>query len=97
MSNCLMTRGTPLKTREEMEGQKMRIFKPSAKIREARLIKRLSEWHDVFAWLPVRVSHTELRWLCKVQRKGTFHTRLEAARRGMFPMAYWTWEYQAIY
>lgn len=35
---------------------------------EARL-KKLKQWHDVFAFLPVRVGENECRWLETVQRR----------------------------
>jgi len=54
-------------------------------------VKRLSEWHPYFAWVPIVVGVTpEGRkikiWLESVQRRGKYH----------FPSVYafWSWEYK---
>jgi hypothetical protein len=76
----------PLNAHPHRDGT-MKIRRDCAEIREARLKKRLSNWHDWYAWFPVRVNPRELRWLCKVQRRGKYFPGLKC----------WSWEYQAIY
>lgn len=41
---------------------------PRALSRDKQL-NLLWEWHDHFAWLPVRLSDTDCRWLETVQRQ----------------------------
>ena len=53
-------------------------------------VKYLTNWHEHFAWLPVRVSDTDCRWLEKVLRKGK--------RIGHPEFGSWlTWEYTTPY
>ena len=33
------------------------------------------EWHDWFAWYPVRIGSNHCRWLETVERKGTFRRK----------------------
>lgn len=44
---------------------------------------QLSRWHEVFAWIPRRISDTEMAWLCHVSRRmilgNTVHGRLRRA------------------
>lgn len=47
---------------------------------------RLEQWHDWFAWYPVRVASHDCRWLERVGRKGV----LLSARRG----GIWRWQYR---
>lgn len=47
--------------------------------REAQLqaeITRVTEWHPWFAWLPVRVTSSDCRWLEWVERKVELYERL---------------------
>jgi hypothetical protein len=51
---------------------------------------RLSNWHNYFAWFPVRVGLTKNKrrifaWLESVRRKGTYYAE---------DMSYWVWEYK---
>lgn len=51
-----------------------------------------AEWHDWFAWCPVRTLHGEYAWLERVLRKG--RQTLIANGDGE-PEDIWVWEYQA--
>lgn len=46
---------------------------------------RLSDWHPVYAWFPVRVGSHDCRWLEVVERKGSYY----------WVTAGWDWEYRA--
>jgi hypothetical protein len=43
-------------------------------------IRRLSEWHDHFAWTPIRVSDDDVRWLETIERKLISQTPLMDGR-----------------
>lgn len=45
--------------------------------------KYLNEWHEKFAWLPVKIED-EVVWLEKVERKGRFN----------FGGGYWAFSYR---
>lgn len=49
--------------------------------------KRLSNWHDTFAWTPKRVGNHDCRWLETVERKGTYFCCLGEG--------FWEWKYRA--
>ena len=49
----------------------------------AEKYKRLTQWHDYFAWRPVRISDHDCRWLETIQRKGEVL------------WGEWDWEYRA--
>ena len=51
-------------------------------------IARLSTPHRWFAWLPVRISDHDCRWLETVIRTGR--------RRASWDSVYWEWKYEAI-
>lgn len=42
------------------------------KIRCGRSVDK-TQWHDWFAWYPVRVAEGDCRWLETVERKGELH------------------------
>jgi len=49
---------------------------------------RLENWHEWFAWRPVRVGNRDCRWLEKVQRKGKYiYYGIDSC---------WLWEYKEI-
>lgn len=51
-------------------------------------ICRYSNWHNYFAWVPIRVGHKDCRWLEWIERKGrAFEAPLNGVR--------WNWEYRA--
>jgi hypothetical protein len=50
-------------------------------------IKRLEQWHDWFAWHPVRLGENHCRWLETIQRKGSL-------KWGEYPDEWWEWEYK---
>lgn len=53
-------------------------------------ITMLTQWHEWFAWRPVRVAPGDYRWLEMVERKGGYdHSRRTGRRRP------WRWEYRA--
>lgn len=47
------------------------------------------EWHDWFAWFPVRISDYEKVWLCKVRRIGYIWYDYHH-----FPHKKWDWRYE---
>jgi hypothetical protein len=47
---------------------------------KAKLIAE-SEWHDVFAWLPVRVADGDCRWLETIQRRLLYPEGIDCALR----------------
>lgn len=47
----------------------MRIKSKTYEVKENEFEARMSEWHNWFAWYPVRISDTELVWLQIVKRK----------------------------
>ena len=51
-----------------------------------RYDKKLLDWHDCFAWLPVRVESCCI-WLSHLKRRGTRES-------SMFEGLYWNWEYK---
>ena len=51
--------------------------------------QRLQEWHEWFAWHPIRLGDHDCRWLEKVQRKGTLCW-------GGWIDSWWYWDYKAI-
>jgi hypothetical protein len=50
--------------------------------------QKLKNWHEWFAWYPVKVADNDCRWLEKVQRKGTF------CNYGIDST--WFWDYKEI-
>jgi hypothetical protein len=46
------------------------------------------QWHDWFAWFPVRVANYDCRWLEVVARRGNIEYTPEG-------MKYWNFEYKA--
>lgn len=63
--------------------EKQALYDKDLKRRKAAM----AEWHDYFAWLPVRVGHKDCRWLETVERRGTFVFE--------FMGEYWNLEYRA--
>ncbi len=51
-----------------------------------REIIRLRDWHDWFAWFPVRVAEGDCRWLEVVERQmqGTYYTGYHIARAAAY-------------
>lgn len=49
-------------------------------------VRRVEDWHDWFAWRPVRLRMGEWVWLETVQRKGEWHDWDEDSR--------WLFEYR---
>lgn len=56
-------------------------------IRWDEKVKRLSKWHLVFAWRPIRVGQFDCRWLEDVQRKGIYDPHY----------GYWLWVYKPLW
>lgn len=52
----------------------------------AERLERLSNWHRVFAWFPVRVGPHDCRWLETVERKEIGGSLSDE----------WKWEYRCI-
>lgn len=50
-------------------------FKDRREAREATIRSQLEEWHDWYAWFPVRISHNDCRWLETIKRRGNFSYR----------------------
>ena len=69
---------------------RFRVRKPGAKLRAKRT--RLKNWHNWFAWFPVRVPQRgkELVWLETIERKGT-----KGPCHCTWDGYYW-WEYRNI-
>ena len=63
---------------------------PTKKTKERLKFEKLSNWHDKFAWLPVRVGDNDCRWLEHYARKGKY---LRSPFPDMFD-GYWEWEYK---
>ena len=49
---------------------------------------KLQEWHEWFAWYPVKIEKNTCVWLEKIQRKGTY------MYWGVLD-ANWFWQYKA--
>lgn len=47
----------------------------------------LEQWHDWFAWYPVRVAPHDCRWLERVDRKGTLMCE-------GWGDSWWVWQYR---
>lgn len=46
------------------------------------------QWHNWFAWYPVRIGRHDCRWLEVIRRKGMLHCGYEGR--------YWTYKYKVI-
>lgn len=54
--------------------------------REEKILAK-EEWHQWFAWRPVRVASGDCRWLETVERKGRYLF-------GMIVFSPWSWQYR---
>jgi hypothetical protein len=52
----------------------------------------LSDWRPWFAWHPVTVQDTSVRWLETVLRKGGYHDTADMYG----PSVEWRWEYTTV-
>ena len=65
----------------------MKIERKSRELRWKEKKAKREQWHDWFAWRPVRVSDTEKLWWITVQRKGEHRYDWEGT-------SYWDYEYR---
>lgn len=64
------------------------------KIRKIR--KYLSEWHEIYAWLPI-ISNHQFWWLEKVRRKAVYiDSNLLGLKDDMYYSEFGYWEYEKI-
>lgn len=64
----------------------MKLNWEDTKTREARLWN----WHPWFAWHPVRIGPTDVRWLETVERRGQWEWQ------GMRLGYVWVWNYRTV-
>lgn len=48
-------------------------FKDKGRKKREALWEKRSQWHEAFAWKPIRLAHNDCRWLETVERRLKLH------------------------
>lgn len=50
-------------------------FKDRREARDEAYVARITEWHDWYAWFPIRLGNNDCRWFETIKRRGRFSYR----------------------